>query len=327
MSENMTPSEGSGTLSVDGAAEAMLGMMGGEDSQEQPVAEPESQTEPAEVADKGSDDSQDDYDDDSDDSDGEQDEVQEQPKFRVKVAGEEIEVTQDELIRGYQREADYTKKTQSLSEERKAVEAERTKIQEASQLRDQYAQRLQLIEQMLAEQPQENLEALKETDPIGYAVKVAEQQQREKQLQAVQAERQRIAQQQQAQQTEHLSKHVAQEAQKVAEVIPEFTDKEKGETVRKEIRNFAKSIGWSDQELSSVYDSRAVLTLYKAMQYDKMMSNKPSVQKRVAEAPKMLKSGTSTQRSPDQEQTKKVKQQLKRSGRVKDAANVFERFL
>lgn len=321
MSENMTPAQGSGTLSVDGAAEAMLGLMGGEDSQEQPVAEPESQAEPMEVAE---DDSQE-Y--ESEDSDDEQEEVQEQPKFRVKVSGEEIEVTQDELIRGYQREADYTKKTQSLSEERKAVEAERVKIQEANHLRDQYAQRLQIIEQMLTQQPQENLEALKETDPIGYAVKVAEQQQKDKQLMAVQAERQRIAQMQQAEQVQVLSQHVAQEAEKLAQAIPEFADKEKGETVRKEIRNFAKSIGWSDQELSSVYDSRAVMTLYKAMQYDKLMANKSGVQKKVSEAPKMMKSGVSTQRSPDQEQTKKIKQQLKRSGRVADAANVFERFL
>jgi hypothetical protein len=275
MSENMTPAQGSGTLSVDGAAEAMLGLMGGEDSQEQPVAEPESQAEPMEVAED--DEPQGEY--ESDDSDGEQEEVQEQPKFRVKVSGEEIEVTQDELIRGYQREADYTKKTQSLSEERKAVEAERVKIQEANQLRDQYAQRLQIIEQMLTQQPQENLEALKETDPIGYAVKVAEQQQKDKQLMAVQAERQRIAQMQQAEQVQVLSQHVAQEAEKLAQAIPEFADKEKGETVRKEIRNFAKSIGWSDQELSSVYDSRAVMTLYKAMQYDKLMANKSGVQK------------------------------------------------
>lgn len=327
MSENMTPAQGSGTLSVDGAAEAMLGLMGGEDSQEQPVAEPEVQAEAEESTEEYVEESQDDSVDESEDTEEETEEVQEQPKFLVKVNGEEIEVTQEELLRGYQREADYTRKTQSLAEERKAVEAERVKIQEANQLRDQYAQRLQIIEQMLSQQPEENLEALKETDPIGYAVKVAEQQQREKQLQAVQAERVRIAQQQQAEQAQLLSKHVSQEAEKLAQAIPDFADKEKGETVRKEIRNFAKSIGWSDQELSSVYDSRAVLTLWKAMQYDKLTNSKPEVTKKVSQAPKMLKAGVSTQRNPDQEQTKKVKQRLKQSGRVADAANVFERFL
>lgn len=320
MSENMTP-QGSGTLSVDSAAEAMLGLMGGDDSQEQPEPQQEIQAE--------AEDSQEEY-EQSDESGAEDDnegEVQEQPKYRVKAAGEEREVTLDELIRGYQLEADYTRKTQSLAEERKAVEAEKSRIQEAQQLRDQYAQRLQLIENMLNNQPQENLEELKEIDPIGYAVKVAEQQQKEKQLAAVQAERARIAQMQQAEQSEVLQKHLAAEAAKLEQAIPEFADKEKGQAVRSEIRNFAKSIGWSDQDLANVYDSRAVLTLYKAMQYDKLMSKNPEVAKKVAQAPKMLKAGVSTQRNPDQEQTKKIKQQLKRSGRVADAANVFERFI
>ena len=321
MSENMTPEQGSGPLSVDGAADALLGMMGGEDSQEQPVAETEPQDNATEAEE---------YEPQGDDSDAEQDsteEEEEQPKYRVKAAGEEREVTLEELVRGYQLEADYTKKTQTLAEERKSVEAERVRIQEATQLRDQYAQRLQMIEGMLQSQPQENLEALKETDPIGFAVKFAEQQQKEKQLAAIQAEQYRIAQMQQAEKSEILSKHVSSEAEKLSQAIPDFKDKEKGEAVRKEIRSFAKSVGWSDQELSSVYDSRAVLTLYKAMQYDKLMQNRPEVNKKLAQAPKMLRSGASAQRSPDQEGIKKQKQKLRSSGRVADAANLFERFL
>lgn len=322
MSENMTPAEGNGPLSVDSAAEAMLGLMGGEDSQEQPEAPQELQAEAEEVEYEESQEESDEAEDDN------SEEATEQPKYRVKAAGEEREVTLDELIRGYQLEADYTRKTQSLAEERKAVEAERAKIQEAAQARDLYAQRLQIIENMLSQQqPQENLEELKEIDPIGYAVKVAEQQQRDKQLAAIQSERARIAQQQDAERTELISKHVAAEAAKLQQAIPDFADKEKGESIRKDIRNFAKNIGWSDEELASVYDSRAVLTLYKAMQYDRLVSNKPEVTKKVAQAPKMLKAGASQQRSPDQEQVKKQKQQLKRSGRVADAASVFERFL
>jgi hypothetical protein len=296
--------------------------MGGEDSQEQPEPQQEVQAEAQEAEDQYEES------DDQEAEDDSQEEVEEKPRYRVKATGEEREVTLDELIRGYQLEADYTKKTQSLAEERKAVEAERTRIQEANQLRDQYAQRLQIIENMLnQQQPRENLEELKEVDPIGYAVKVAEQQQREKQLSAIQQERLRIEQAQQAERTEMISRHVAAEAEKLAQAIPEFADKEKGESVRKEIRQFAKSIGWSDEELASVYDSRAVMTLYKAMQYDKLVSGKPQVAKKVSEAPKMLKAGASSQRNPDQEQTKKAKQQLKRSGRVADAANLFERFI
>jgi hypothetical protein len=319
MSENMTPSEGSGPLSVDQAAGAFLGLMGGEDSQEQPDTAAENQ-EVIQEADESQEVG------DSDDVEY-QEEVDEQPRYKVKASGEEIEVTLDDLIKGYQREADYTKKTQTLAEQRKQVESERAVIEQAKQERDQYQQRLAAIEGALRQAPQENLEALKENDPIGYAVKVAEQTQRERQLQAIGAERARIAEQQQAEQSQHLSQFLAVEAQKLSEAIPEYADQQKSVQVKKDIRDYARKIGWSDEELASVYDSRAVLTLYRAMQYEKLMSNKAGVTKKVAEAPKMLKAGVARNTDPNSEQTKKAQAQLRKTGRVADAANVFERFL
>jgi hypothetical protein len=321
MSENMTPQEGNGSLSVDQAAGALLGLMGGEDSQEQPDAAQEAEEVTQEAQ----------SDDEQSDSDGdveEQEQVEEKPRYKVKASGEEIEVTLDDLIKGYQREADYTKKTQTLAEQRKQVEAERQVIEQAKSQRDQYQERLGMIESALKTYaPQENLEALKETDPIGYAVKVAEQTQREKQLQAVQMERARIAQQQQAEQSQNLNSHLAVEAQKLAEAIPEYADEQKSVQVKKDIRDYARKIGWSDEELASVYDSRAVLTLYRAMQYEKLMGNKAGVTKKVNEAPKMLKPGVSRQTDVNSEQTKKAMNQLKRTGKVRDAANAFERFI
>jgi hypothetical protein len=322
MSENMTPAEGNGTLSVDQAAGAFLGLMGGEDSQEQPDTAPESEEITQEAQ----------SDEEQSESDGEQvedqEQVEEQPRYKVKASGEEIEVTLDDLIKGYQREADYTKKTQTLAEQRKQVESERQVIEQAKTERDQYQARLALIENALkSREPQENLETLKETDPIGYAVKVAEQTQRERQLQAIQLERARIAQQQQAEQTQNLNSHLATEAQKLAEAIPEYADEQKSVQVKKDIRDYAKKIGWSDEELASVYDSRAVLTLYRAMQYEKLMGNKATVTKKVNEAPKMLKPGVSRQTDANADQTKKAQNQLKRTGKVRDAASVFERFI
>ena len=321
MSENMTPAEGNGTLSVDQAAGALLGLMGGEDSQEQPDAAQEAEEVTQEAQ---SDDEQSDSDGDAED----QEQVEEKPRYKVKASGEEIEVTLDDLIKGYQREADYTKKTQTLAEQRKQVESERQVIEQAKTERDQYQARLALIENALkSREPQENLEALKETDPIGFAVKVAEQTQRERQLQAIQLERARIAQQQQAEQTQNLNSHLAVEAHKLAEAIPEYADEQKSVQVKKDIRDYARKIGWSDEELASVYDSRAVLTLYRAMQYEKLMGNKANVTKKVNEAPKMLKPGVSRQTDASSEQAKKAQNKLKQTGKIRDAASALERFI
>ena len=313
--QNTTP-EGSGELTVEGAANAFLSMMNREDGSDK--EQPESDSE-ANESDAESEESEVEQEDDG--------EEQEQPTYLVKAAGEEREVTLDELIKSYQLGTDYTKKSQAVAEERKVVEAERQAVQEAKQMRDTYAQRLEMIEQMLQPQQEENLEYLKETDPIGYSVKVAEIVQRDKQLAAVQAERSRIIQQQEQDRQAQMQHVVAEEMQKLTSAIPEFTDPTKGESIRNDIRAFGKQLGFSDSELAAVYDSRAVLTLYKAMQYDKLVASKPAITKKVNEAPKAIKAGVSKPRDSNAEEIRKLKARAKSSGSIRDAANVFERFL
>jgi hypothetical protein len=316
-----TNPEGS-VKTVSDAANAFLGMMEPEEAQAQPEVQEELETEAVEQAE---------YEDESevvDESEEEATEEEPTPTYKVRVGKEEVEVPLDELLKGYSRTADYTRKTQEIADQRKAVEAEKAKIEEASKLRDTYAQRLGIIEQMLKQQDSgEDLASLKETDPIGYAVKVAEQAEREKQLSAVRAEQQRIAQQQQSEQQERLKSYLAQEAQKLAEAIPEMNDPAKGQAIRTDIRNFAQKLGYSEQELSQVYDSRAVTALYKAMQYDKLMSGKGDATKKVQQAPKMLKPGTSTPEARQSQEVKQLRGRLKKSGKAKDAASLFERFL
>jgi len=317
---SMTP-EGNTQLDVGGAADAIMGLMGGQEGSEQ--EQPETQLE----ANDSEAESEESYDESEVEQDEGEEEAEEPPKYRVKAAGEEKEVTLDELIKSYQLGTDYTKKSQAVAEERKAVEAERQRIEEARYLRDQYAERLQVIEQMLNQQPEtENLDYLKETDPIGYAVKVAELSQREKQLAQVQAERQRIAQQQDQERQEQLGHVIQAEARKLAEAIPEYADPQKGEVARRELREFGQKLGFTEQELAGIYDSRQVLTLWKAMQYDKLQSAKPGITKKVNEAPKVMKSGVSQGRDGNEE-LKKLKAKARQTGRVADAAKAFERFL
>ncbi len=330
MSENTNPN---GSVSVNEAASAFLSLM--DSPTEEAQAQPEVDQQESEEVEYSAEDGSEDYtDENAEETEYQEEETQEPQRFKVKVDNEEIEVTLEELQQGYSRTKDYTKKTQALAETRKAVEAEKARIEEAKQLRDTYAQRLQVIEQML-NQPtdNENLAELKESDPIGYAIKVAERSEREKQLQAVQAEKQRIAQQQsqeqqEAERSESLQKHLAQEAAKLREWIPEFRDEVKADIARKEIKAYAKSIGFSDQELANVYDARAVQTLYKAMQYEKLMKGKGVATKKVSEAPKTLRSGASQpQGTSEQEAVKKQFQKLRQSGKKQDAAKLFEKFI
>lgn len=329
MSDNTNP-QGSVDTTVRGAANALLSILDTptEEAQAQPeVREEEQQQEPAVEAQAEEHSDFEESDQSAEEAVDQEEAVEELPKYRVKANGEELEVTLDELLNGYSRTADYQKKTQSLAEQRKAVEAERQKIEDAAKVRDTYAQRLQVIEQLLSTEDTENLAELKDSDPIAYAIKVAERSEKEKQLAAVRQERIRVQQEQAQQQQQYIQRHVQAEQEKLKTLIPEFKDEAKAEVIRQDIRKYAKSIGFSDQELSQVYDSRAVQTLYKAMMFERLQNGKSALSKKVASAPKTIKPGTSNPQSSEMEATRKDFDRLRKTGNKNDAARLIEKFL
>ena len=128
MSENTNP-QGS-VQTVDGAANAILSMWEATDKQAD-EAQVDSVDEPQEEAQEESFEasSDDEYIDESAEETVEQESEEPEVKtFRVKVGNEEVEVSEDELLKGYSRTADYTKKTPALAEAKKAVEADMAQV-------------------------------------------------------------------------------------------------------------------------------------------------------------------------------------------------------
>ena len=253
-------------------------------------------------------------------------EVEERKTYRVKSGGEEKEVTLQELVSGYQKGDDYTKKSQALADQRKAVEAEAHAVNEAMQMREQYAQRLNQVQQILQQEGDDgvDLAELKENDPIQYAIKVAEKTENNKKLQLLQQEQNKLAQAQQYQVAQHQAKVVAHEAQMLTEKVKEFSDPKKSEQLKGEIRNFGKSIGFTDNELAQVYDHRHVMVMQKAMEYDKLQKANPSVTKKLAKAPKLSKKGNKIAKT---DVYTKQKKRLRSSGSLDDATSVFKNFI
>ena len=325
----------SGNLTVTDAASAIEGMLSApEDSTEQPEVVEEQTEEVAEVEETETEPEVEEEEVEAEEEVEEESEVEEpevveeEQTFTIKAAGEEKEVTLDELKKSYQLGSDYTKKTQEVAEQRKVIEQEAKAIIEARKVRDDYSSKLQAIEQFLIGQndnPAE-LAAMKENDPVGYAVKVAEMTEKKEQLQTIQAERQRLAQEQQTESQAQMQKFVESQQIKLAESLPEFSDKTKGEQIRNDIRSYGKKMGFTDNELAQVYDHRHVLVLHKAAQYDKLMAGKAGVKKKVAKAPKTVKGGAKVKQNVTDIQKKQMKR-LKQSGSARDAAAIFENFI
>jgi len=335
--ETMTPEQGSGDLTVRGAVSAFEGILSaGEDSPEQPeTVDQEVEESVEEEVSEGeeevvTEDTESQEEVDFSEDEPEEESYEDVATYKVKASGEEKEVTIDELIKNYQLGADYTKKTQEIAEQRKAIEEGMREVQESKQVRDLYSQRLQAVEEFLQKQvtdatPQD-LAELKENDPVGYAVKIAEITEKKENLSAVQQERAKIAQQQQLDQKRFLQQKVVEEAQKLSQILPEFSDPNKGEQLRNEIRAYGKSVGFTDAEMSNVIDHRHVLMLRKAQLYDQLQKNKPNVTKKVNSAPKMVKSGNKVDPS-NRDVRKRNMAKLKQSGKVRDAVALFENFI
>lgn len=326
--ETTTPQSGSDALDVGSAATAFESMM---DASEAPAEATQQDTPEATAQDTDGELTADDIEDESPEAEGQDEPEEDEPrKWRVKAAGEELEVSEDELVRGYQRHIDYTRKSQELAETRKAVEAEQARVREATQQADLYIERLGQLDELLAQQDisDQQLEELKQNDEIGYMRAMMERQQNRERRQAITQEVEQVQQQQAAVRAKALQEHVAAQAEHLRQAMPRYFDKEAGPKMRKQMRDYANEIGAPQENLDRIYNAWEATVLWEASEYRRLVKNKQAAVKQTKEAPKMLKPGSSNAKQTlGDEQVKKAKAQLKRTGKVSDAASLFERFL
>ena len=226
---------------------------------------------------------------DDDYEDGE--EESQENLYTVKVDGEEVEITLDEALNGYQRQQTFTKRSQEIAEQRKAAEKEAA---EAKQARDYYAQQLDVLAQQIQQTiPQEPdwVALAKEVTAEEYNAIRAEYDNRQANLAKVEQERQAVAQQQAAEQEKMLHEHLRAQRSEMLNRIPQWKDDDVRNKERLEVVEYARNIGFSEQEVAQATDARAVELLYKAMQWDNLQRKKPTAKKRTRQAPKMAKAG------------------------------------
>ena len=244
--------------------------------------------------------------------------------YTVKVDGKEVEVTLDELQKGYSRTQDYTRKTQQIAETRKAVEAEAAAIRAE---REQYAQLLGALKQQLesAETPVD-LERLRIEDPIEWITQRELLRDRQDKLAAIQSEQQRLSQLTAQQRAQEMQAHLASQQEALIQAVPEWKDSKKAQAEKALLVEFGKKIGFSDEELKNVYDHRAVIALRKAALYDQMMSKRGQIKPVINNGPRPAKPSAAGRVSTTTESTR-AKQRLAKSGRVNDAASAIELLL
>ncbi len=263
---------------------------------------PEEESAEQEDAELSADDSTDEIDteeeaDDQTDDESEEEEAKEEeptPERKLKVTvkaedGSDVveEVTESELVKGYQRQSHYTKGMQALAErEHQAVQTLQAKHQE---IQSQYLHQAEVtraaVVQMAGIKTEQEMAYLAETDPAGWVM----ENQRQKQIEAylgtldsqIQAERQK-AQAALEEQQAMAKKQAFENAWKNLSAA-----KIDQQALKGIFDSASKNYGFTAEELSNIYDHRAVLLMKDAAAYRELQSKKAEVTKKADAAPRL----------------------------------------
>ena len=251
-------------------------------------------------------------------------EEQETDLHQVIINGEKIDVDLEELKAGYQKDADYRRKTEEIAIEKRELKAEedRLKNQYSTKMEDLNSLVVTLNAEINNDMNSKELDALWEEDPTE-AARVDRRIQKRKQ--SIQQAQQKLREHQQSQFQEVLR----EEQKKLHMKHPEIADPIKGATVKSNIMNYLSSKGFSNEDVARIYDSRYFDVIMDGMNFNKSKSAKPNlVSKKVKPNTKFVKSGIkSTKEELNSKSRLNQIKALKKSGSPKDATDLLLRYL
>jgi hypothetical protein len=316
--------------------EAMLGDIqeeAVEPIQEEPQEEEEVlEEEPTDVEEEVED--SEDEEPEADDEIEEEDSEEEQPvkSIKIKVNGEEIEKPLDEIVALAQQGLDYTQKTQQVAEQRKELEAlqeqiiaQEMQLQQGAQLSGELVEdvaKITSLDQQLAQYQNVDWQRLSDSN-------VVEAQKLFFQYNQLQQERSNVVSQFEAKRQQALSKQqqiITEKVQKGREQLAKEIPNWSPETTQ-EIVSVGKDYGFTDNELNAIIDPRHVRVLHDAMQWRKLKSKNSVTKKKVASAKPVVKPGSKDPQVKSTATSKKMRDQLRRTGKSELASKLIENMI
>ena len=250
-------------------------------------------------------------------------EEQETDLHQVIVNGEKIDVDLEELKAGYQKDADYRRKTEELAIEKRELKSEEDR------LKNQYSTKMEDLNSLVAtlnaeinnDMNSKELDRLWEEDPTE-AARVDRRIQKRKQT--IDQAQKKLREHQQAQFQEILR----EEQRKLHLKHPEIADPIKGATVKSNIMNYLSSKGFSNEDVARIYDSRYFDVIMDGMNFIQSKSVKPNLVSKKVKPTKFVKSGVkATKEDMDNKSRLEKIKTLKRSGSPKDATDLLMKYL
>jgi hypothetical protein len=247
-------------------------------------------------------------------------EEQETYLHQVIVNGERIDVDLEELKAGYQKDADYRRKTEEIAIEKRELKSEedRLKNQYSTKMDDLNSLVVTLNAEINNDMNSKELDALWDEDPTE-AARVDRKINKRKQ--SIQQAQQKLREHQQAQFQEVLKG----EQRKLHLKHPVLADPIKGNSVKSDIMSYLSSKGFTNDDVARIYDSRYFDVIMDGM---KTRANKPNLVGKKIKPSNVVRSGVKTTKEDvnSQSRLKKINA-LKKTGSTKDATDLLMRYL
>ena len=312
---------------VQGAAKKITGLLNPDKGQSEPAKPAEPSEQPQEIKEETSKESQAKSEEtpkevateNTEIKEETQTEVEEPELHRVKVQGQELEVSLDELKAGYSRDSDYRQKTHSLGLEKKDLESQK------SSFRQNYDTRLSELNDMIStaegfnrqQQGSKDLHKLYDEDPTSAAKLDYQLREQQRQIDGMKSKAH------EANQTQY-NEYLDVQKQLASAKIPEYSDPNKADQFKTDMRSSLRGYGFNDGEIGNLADHRFLMVVRDAMSYKSFKDKKPIAQKKVANAPKVVKAGVAKSGSSSgREGIRNKIGRLKKTGHLREAQSAL----
>ena len=242
---------------------------------------------------------------------------------QIIVNGEKIDVDLDELKAGYQKDADYRRKTEELAIDKRQLVSDKDRLTKdySTKMTDLNNLTATLNAEVNSELSSQELDKLFDEDPTEAA----------KLERKIRRRRETIAQAQRklrSHQDDQFQEILREEQKKVALKHPDFGDPIKGSSLKTNMRNYLLGRNFNDQEINQVYDSRMFDIIMDAMTHQNNKKLKPTLVSKIVKPDKMVRSGVKETKDEriSHNRLEKIKR-LQRSGNPRDAAELLSKYV
>lgn len=255
--------------------------------------------------------------DDDDETDDEAD-SEEPVYFSVKVDGKEEQVTLEDLKRGYSGQKYVQKGMQEVAANRKQTEEVYSALlAERQQLVEMYQQ---MQQGQFLSKPTPPSDDLLSDDPIGYIEQKARYDKAMEQYNQQQGKMSQIMQQSEQARERAVQAYLQQEMQSLANVIPDFGDAQKATKLKGKLLDGGQNFyGYTEEEIGSIMDHRAIRVLNDAIKYREIVAGKSKAEQKAKGAKPVIRPGVKKVQNSNVKAMERRKAKFKTSGRIEDA--------